>query len=138
MKIIPRVLLFVCTLSLIAALSSCKKDKDPEPKPLTGSMNVQFSYVFGPAQLPFELGKTYVHPKTSDTLTFTTFRFYVSNIKLKKADGTWWVQPESYYLLDAAAAPGSAMSIAGIPVGSYTAMEYTMGVDSLRNVSGAH
>ena len=122
----------------ILLISSCRdKDDDPIPVAQYGYLKMQFDYVFGANQLPWEIGKTMVHSKTGDTLTFTTFKYYVSNIKLKKADGTWWSQPESYHLLDAAVKDGSMITINDIPAGDYTAMEYTMGVDSARNVSGA-
>ncbi len=127
------------TLALFAtSISSCKKEKDPEPTPeVKSNMNVKFDYVFGSNNEPWELGKTVVHPKTGDTLTFSTFKFYVSNIRLKKEDNTWWTQPESYYLVDASSADKSIMKITDIPAGTYTEMEYVMGVDSARNVSGA-
>lgn len=123
----------------IVGISSCKKKDDPPTTvvPIVGNANVRFTYVYGSAMLPWEMNKQYVHPKTGDTMTFTMFRFFVSNIKLKRTDGTWWIQPESYYLLDAASPASSVCNIAGIPDGEYAAMEYTMGVDSLRNVSGA-
>lgn len=119
------------------SFSSCKKDKTT-PAPSPGGMKVQFSYVFGSAALPWSMGTTYVQPKTGDTLTFSMFRFYVSNIRLKKSDGTWWAQPESYFLLNATTPEASAINVDNIPAGTYTAMEYTMGVDSARNVSGAN
>lgn len=119
-------------------LSSCKdKTKDPEPTPAAGNMKIRVDYVFGADQQPWQLNKTFVQAKTGDSLSFTTFRYYVSNIKLKKSDGTWWSQPESYFLLDASIDNGSTISVSDVPAGTYTQMEYTMGVDSLRNVSGA-
>lgn len=127
----------VLALLAIASCSSCKKKTDP-PQVLPGSVKVQFAYEFGSALLAWDMSKTYVHPKTGDTLTFSMLRYYVSNIKLKKADGTWWAQPESYFLLNANSADASAFTVGDIPAGNYTAMEYTMGVDSARNVSGAN
>ncbi len=137
MKTLFKMLPVALLLTGVLAVSSCKKDKNPEPVQ-TGSMKVQFDYVFGSNMLPWQIGKTMVHSKTGDTLTFTTFKYYVSNIKLKKADGTWWAQPESYFLVDASVSGGSVINVDNIPAGSYTAMEYTMGVDSARNVSGAN
>ena len=119
--------------------TGCKKEKpNVIPQANTGDVNIRFEYVFGSQQEPWEIGKTYVHPKTKDTLTFTMLRYYVSNIKLKDTDGEWWIEPESYYLLDASVANGSTISIKNIPVGNYTEMEYTMGVDSFKNVSGVY
>ena len=125
---------------MIMGTEACKKKpSDPvPPKEEKGSFKVRFNYVFGPDMKPWKLGETYVHSKTDDTLTFTMFRYYVSNIRLKKPDGTWWIQPESYYLLSAASETESTIDMKDVPVGDYTAMEYTMGVDSARNVSGAN
>ncbi|OSZ78147.1 hypothetical protein CAP35_07745 [Chitinophagaceae bacterium IBVUCB1] len=130
---------FLCYLAAIIGFSSCKKKEDkPIPAvPIVGNANVKFSYVYGASMLPWELNKQYIHSKTGDTMTFTMFRFFVSNIKLKRADGTWWAEPESYYLLDASSAASSNCFVSNIPDGEYTALEYTMGVDSIRNVSGA-
>lgn len=105
--------------------------------PTEGDMKIQFNYVFGSNMLPWEIGQTMYHPKTGDTLTFTTFKFYVSNFRLKMEDGTWWEEPESYHLVCAGCDDASAFTIADVPVGNYTEMEWMMGVDSARNVSGA-
>ncbi|MBS1774141.1 MAG: hypothetical protein JST82_14885 [Bacteroidetes bacterium] len=115
---------------------SCKK-KDTTPTYTNGSMTVKFNYVFGMNLLPFQLNQQYVHPITGDTLTFTLFKFYVSNIKLKKDDGSWWAMPESYFLVDAKSSEASTLNVPDVPYGNYTAIQYTMGVDSARNVSGA-
>ncbi len=125
---------------VFATVSSCRKDDDgPTPVAEKGSMKIQYEYVFGSQELPFQLEKQYVHPKTGDTMTFTTLKFYVSNIKLKKKDGTWWVQPDSYYLVcNTCDAEDKYIMVNDIPVGQYTEMQYTMGVDSAMNVSGAH
>ncbi|MCU0495618.1 MAG: hypothetical protein MUD01_28865, partial [Chloroflexaceae bacterium] len=59
----------------------------------------------------FSLNNPLIHPMTNDTLTFTTMKYYVSNLKLKLADGSWWVHPESYFLVDAS-------NVASSPMGS--------------------
>jgi len=134
-KTIPLLAIAVALL----ALPSCKEKENVIPNiPSTGKMEVRFNYVFGANAVPWELGKMYVHPKTGDSLTFSLFRFYVSNIKLKKEDGTWWVHPNSYFLVDAKTVEESILVLNDVPNGKYTAMQYMMGVDSLMNVSGAH
>ncbi|MCB9046390.1 MAG: hypothetical protein H6550_09640 [Chitinophagales bacterium] len=139
-------------LSIVAAMSlsssSCIREKTdiipdtttkpPVVIPTTGKMQIKFNYVFGHNELPFSMNTQFVHPMTGDTMTFTLFRFYVSNIKLKKADGSWWIHPDSYFLVDAKSTSESTLAIDNVPNGSYTEMEYTMGVDSIMNVSGAH
>lgn len=130
-------LLFGAALLLIA---SCKPD-DNNPTPVTeyGTMEVKFNYVFGSNEEPFMLGEEYVHPKTNDKLTFSMLKFYVSNIKLQREDGSWWVQPESYYLVcNDCSEENHSITVNDIPTGKYKAIEYTFGVDSARNVSGAN
>ncbi|MNY06961.1 hypothetical protein D3C86_1397440 [compost metagenome] len=61
----------------------------------------------------------------------------MSNIRLKKADGSWWVQPDSYFLLNLANGINPSIQLSGVPHGEYTEVSYVLGVDSLRNVSGA-
>ncbi len=131
--------LAILGLSIVVAFAACKKKDNTTPvvTPTEGSMKIQFNYVFGSNLLPWELGKTLDHPKTGDKLTFTTFKFYVSNIKLKKNDGTWWEEPNSYHLVCAMCPDQSDIDIKNIPPGDYVEMQYTMGVDSIKNVSGA-
>jgi hypothetical protein len=135
-------------LAIVAALpllfAACKKDKDPDPDPptpppaaTTGPVKVAMDMTFGMQMLPFELGTVYTHPLTGDELNFSQFRFYLSNVRLQKSDGTWWTEPESYRIIDGASTEGRTFTIADVPAGNYTAMQYTLGVDSTRNVSGA-
>jgi hypothetical protein len=121
----------------LVTVSSCKKDDNDDNNPTTGDVKVEFDYVFGSNALPWDINETLRHPKTGDTLTFTEFTFYVSNVKLKKDDGTWWSEPESYHLVCAKCTDKNMFMLNDVPTGTYTEMEYTLGVDSLRNVSGA-
>jgi hypothetical protein len=124
-------------LALVISVSSCNKEDDTPDETPSGEFSVNFNYVWGPAQLPFSLNEELTHPRTSEKLTFSAFRFYVSNIKLQKDDGTWWIHPESYFIVDAFSVSRSTFAIDNVPTGNYVAMEYTLGVDSVRNVSGA-
>ena len=65
------------------------------------------------------------------------FRFYVSNIVLKGANGTPdYVQPESYHLVNLTSASTFSLTLPNVPDGVYSAVEWMLGVDSARNVSG--
>jgi len=144
-------LLFIGLAAGLVSLSACKKKGCTDPEAINFSEEAQKddeSCTYAPEAQDvtvhmdhkwgandFDLNTAYTHPTTGDELTFTTLKYYVSNIKLKKDDGTWWVEPESYYLVDLS--QGEMFTIADVPEGNYTDISYTLGVDSTRNVSGA-
>ena len=128
------------TLAAIAAVllgASACREKNNEPVPISnGSLTMKFEHTWGSSQA-WEPNKTFVHARTNDTLTFTMLKYYISNIRLQKSDETWWSQPNSYYLVDASTNASPTITITDVPGTEYIAMQYTIGVDSARNVSGA-
>lgn len=126
-------------LILIVTVSSCRKDDDDTPDPLNeGSVNVEFNHVMGMMNpVPFELNTAYTHHATSDELTFSMFRYYVSNIQLVKDDNTIWSEEESYHIVNVAEPGSLVLNLKNIPAGTYKELRYTMGVDAARNTSGA-
>jgi hypothetical protein len=131
------------TLALagIIALFSTACDKDDQddqnPTNSTANLSVKVEYVFGSAGAPWSIGDWHVHPKTGDSLRFEEFKFYISNLKLRKEDGTWWEAPNSYHLVDAKTSVNGAFLLS-VPAGTYDYIEYTMGVDSSRVVNGPY
>jgi hypothetical protein len=124
------------TALVLSVTTSCNKHKHDDENE-TGTAQVHFEHVWGMSESAFALNTNLVHPMTGDTMNFTKFKYYVSNLKLKKADGTWWIHPESYFLVDLSNQATSTLDLGAIPSGEYTELSYTLGVDSLRNVSGA-
>ncbi len=72
-----------------------------------------------------------------NTFNVTSYKYYISNIKLKKADNSVWVQPNSYYLIDYSVPSSTTIDIPNVPFGNYTSMEFVIGVDSAKNAAGA-
>ncbi len=135
---------FTYIVGFIAAafiITSCETEEpptDPNPTPDgKATLVIDFDYVWAMAGNSFELQTDLVHPMTGDSLNFSTFKHYISNIKLIKSDDTEWVEDESYYLLDLADPSSTMLTIEDIPAGSYKGIEITFGVDSARNVSGS-
>jgi hypothetical protein len=126
---------WIFTLIVAVALVSCKKDKNTDENPTTGSVQIKLHHLWDTDSLL--LDSLYVHPVTSDTLSFTTFKYYVSNIRLKKTDGTWYSVPESYHLIDLGNGSTNSLTISNVPTGNYSEISILFGVDSTRNVSGA-
>lgn len=135
-KLISRSLLVFLMLGLAW---SCNKDDDDDDNNNTqpGDVKIQFEYVFGSNQLPWQIGQTLRHPKTGDTLTFTEFSFYISNVRLQKTDGSYWTEEDSYHLICAKCQDASQFSLRDVPAGDYVGIEFLLGVDSAANVSGA-
>jgi hypothetical protein len=129
-------ILILAFLALTLTLSSCKKD-DTTEELKAGTVVLDFDHVFGPDQLEFSLNKEFTHPLLGEKMNFNIFQYYVSNVRLKKADGSWHTVPESYYLLDLSKTDGNKIEIDNVPGGEYTDIELLYGVDSTRNVSGA-
>ena len=126
---------------LILGLTSCKKEETVTPTPTivgNGSVSVELSHKFGMMnEQTLAIGLPVIHPMKGDTLTFSKFKYFISNVKFKKADGTYWTESESYHIVDLATPGSLKLNFSDLPTGTYTQMEYTIGVDSARNVSGA-
>ena len=129
---------FSVLVGIVLLATGCKKDKTcPDEVIPSGKVALEISHLWNQngVEVPFLLETDYIQSNTEDTLQLTVFKYYISNVKLKKTDGTWWNHPESYFLVDAGNL--SELILNDVPVGSYSAISYTLGVDSLRNVSGA-
>jgi hypothetical protein len=135
---IKSLLFFGLIISALAtALVSCKKDDPIVVPPTVGKFRVAIEHVWGPSEVPFEFGVPYIHDVTGDTLSFSTLRYYFTNIKLKDDNGNWWAQSESYFIVDHSDPGSMLLELEDVPIGEYEAISFTFGVDSTRNVSGA-
>ena len=126
---------WILALLLPLAVVSCKKEKKTEENPTTGSVQIKLHHLWNADSLI--LDSQYVHPTSNDTFSFTTFKYYISNIKLKKTDGTWFSVPDSYYLIDLNNGSTNSLTLSNVPTGDYSEISMLFGVDSTRNVSGA-
>ncbi len=127
----------LATLIFSIFFVGCKKEDKVEPTPTEGSVTIEYDHRWGMTMENFSMGQYKIQPKTQDSLQVTSLKYYVSNIQLKKADGTWWKEVESYYLVDGSNPSSMNITIDKVPSGEYVEMRYTLGVDSARNVSGA-
>lgn len=117
--------------------SSCRKAKLPDAVPAvsTGSAVVEFSNMIGNETM--DMNNKWYKNQNGDSFKVSKFNYYISNIKFYSASGKVFVQPESYHLLEQSLPESLNISIADIPFDTYTGIEFTLGVDSLRNTSGA-
>jgi hypothetical protein len=125
-------------LGLLAlTFTSCEKDeKDNTPPATTRDVVLKFEHIWGPNGPAFDLGTEYSHPLTDQLITFTTLRYYISNVVFVRQDGSEWAETESYYIVDVSNPDKTNLTIKNVPVGEYKGVKYTIGVDSTRNTSG--
>jgi hypothetical protein len=126
---------FLALLCPIILLSSCKKSTDEVAADTKSSFSIEFENQVNGSPLVLNT-TTYKNAKGED-FKINVFKYYVSNIKLSKADGTTYLIPESYFLIDASKAESTNITLKDIPTGDYTKIEYTIGVDYARNFAGA-
>lgn len=134
------IFLILVVLSIISF--QCKKESDPKdpiiptPEPATGAVMVNVNAFSGSSPLVY--GTTYTNAN-SDQFKVSMFRYYLTNIVLL-GEGTTpnYVQPESYYLVDHSSANATyQIKLDSVPKGTYKGVTFLIGVDSLRNISGA-
>ena len=133
---------FFAAIILMITLTNCKKDKvttpDPEPIPVlptTGNLNLFFEGMVGLSPLVFST-QTYTN-QAGNTYNVTMAKYYISNIKLTKTDNSVFVVNNSYHLVDLSDSLLSLVKLSEVPYGNYKAIQFMIGVDSTRNVSGA-
>lgn len=134
--------------AFILGLTSCDKEEVTPTTPANkttstttsgyGAISFKLAHKFGMMnEQTFALGKQVIHPMKKDTMIFSKFKYFISNIRFKRADGTYYIENESYRIIDLATPSSLTMALNKIPAGKYIQMEYTMGVDAARNMDGA-
>jgi hypothetical protein len=134
----------ICIFSIVVVTASCSKRPDPviaKPADTTSNhqntpmVTVAFNNVVNGETLKLET-KTYLN-QNGDSFTITSYRYYISNIKLYTEEGKEYIQPESYYLVEADDDSSKRIIIKNLPAGNYTRVKFLLGIDSARNTTGA-
>lgn len=129
-----RFLFYVLAFSWLLSCKETEEDGQPAAPVYSGKAKLTVSHVVGADALELDT-KWYVNA-SQDSFRVSKFRYYMSNVVLKTATGTWKV-PESYYLLDEAVPASKSFVLQGLPAAEFTGIEFLIGVDSARNTSGA-
>jgi hypothetical protein len=120
----------LCSLLLVASTAffvGCKKDSDT-PSTMPGEVDLQIANVVGTKALALD-GTAYATP-AGETFTVTTLKYYVSNLKFTKSDGTVYAAPNTYFLVDQAQPASQHLAVTGVPAGTYTGVSFVVGVDA--------
>lgn len=126
---------------LVTIVSSCSKENPNATAvpfceiPVMGSIKIDFTNMVGADTLEL-LTQNYLNAN-GDTFNVSTLNYYISNIQLTSTDDVVYSDYESYHLIKASDPSSLNFTLNGFLPISYKAITFTIGVDSLRNVSGA-
>lgn len=127
----------IAILALPVIMSACTKKADPSPAPVptgNGTVKLEFMNVAGSSNLTLN-SQWYIN-QHGDSFKVSKFNYYISNIKLNGADTTY-TEAESYHLIQQSEPTSGSFDLPTVRSGQYSSITFTIGVDSLRNVSGA-
>jgi hypothetical protein len=126
----------IALLSVNFFMASCNKDEDDnQPVPVElPKLSIELEHLAGSAQL--QLNTEYVN-EMGDPFTPTLFKYYFTNIRLIRTDNSEYKIPGSYFLVNHSDPASRVLEMDSLMAGSYKAIKFMIGVDSLHNVSGA-
>ncbi|GAA0542167.1 hypothetical protein GCM10009415_25280 [Chitinophaga japonensis] len=80
--------------------------------------------------------QTYINA-AGESYNITAFKYYISNFGLINTAGEEQLLPPEYYLVNEDSAQSKTITLQQLPAGHYQGISFLVGVDSVRNVSGA-
>jgi len=128
------VMFTIQTLLLLLALQSCKKDSNNTSfnEGTKATLSIEFDNIVGGQNLQLNTG-SYTNA-SGETFSVSLLQYFISNISVKKADGTVYTVPQdSSYFLIKESDPTTRFAKVKVPEGEYTSLTFTLGVDSLRS-----
>lgn len=122
---------------------TCKKDSVVPPKDLplpdaidtSSFLEIDFTNIVN--GVPLSLQTSTYASSANDTFSVDLLKYYISNVQLVTASGYTYTEAESYYLIDQSTPNSLSILIKKVPSNYYTSINFTIGVDSARNVSGS-
>lgn len=126
--------LLLSVFCLSFAFVSCNDDEPAVDPTTTGSLRIEFDNVAGDRDLALNTA-TYKNA-AGENFTVSMLNYYVSNIKLLKADGSSFTVPQdsSYFLIRESNAESQEVTLNNVPAGEYMSIAFIIGVDSLKSV----
>lgn len=118
---------------------SCHKEKPIEPTPTVpvDHGHVVLNFTFNVDGLPLVTDSMMYTNAAGNPYQVTNVQYFVSDVILHKSDGTSkLITSKSIYYIDSDISSTLTWSMSDeIPVGSYTSVSFTFGIDSEKNIS---
>ncbi len=129
----------LCYSYIIFFAFSCTDDENQH----VGKLEIEFDNVVGSSDLVLNTTDQPYTNAAGETYNISTLRYYISNIEVKRSDGTIYKDEVStdgskgYYLIDESDAASQRIELENVPVGDYTDITFTIGVDAAKVTEGA-
>lgn len=121
---------------LLAGMTACKQPKSPEPTPEKDHAALTIEFINRVNGDSLKQGQL-VHTNASGNLySVNLLKYFVTNVVLVREDG-FEFKLNNYDLINAFDPAFSKVVAPKVPNGHYTSMKFLLGVDSLRNHTGA-
>ncbi|HEX5169993.1 MAG TPA: MbnP family protein [Cyclobacteriaceae bacterium] len=123
---------FIFCLLPAIGLISCSDENKSE----YGEIEIEFDNVVGDDDLALNTSSEVYTNSAGESYKVTTLRYYISNIVLKKNDGSSFsdtVSPDGskgFYLIDESDNGSQHIHLENVPVGDYSEISFTIGVDA--------
>jgi len=116
---------------LAAVLTGCQQEIVNTP---VQQYPLKLSFVNMAGTNPLSLNTAYTNPH-GEPVTFTSFKYYISNISLIDPAGHEIKLPDTYFLVDQHTPSSTSFQVTTTGI-EYKTLRFYIGVDSARNVSG--
>lgn len=120
--------------ALTFTLTACKKD-EVEPVGANDKNNLTLEFDNRAGAQKLALATTSYKNGSGEEFTVTTFNYFISNVALKKSDGTIVKFPNQYFLIRQADEKTLTPVLKDVPAGDYKEITFLIGVDSTKSVS---
>ncbi|MCA0365723.1 MAG: hypothetical protein LCH67_16905 [Bacteroidetes bacterium] len=117
---------------LSVTIYSCEKADEIGPND-KNSLSLNFDNMVGTEDLVMG-SKTYTNT-SGEKFTVTTLNYFISNIELKKADGSVLKYADQYFLVKESDKASQTVTLNDVPAADYVSLTYTVGVDSAKSVT---
>lgn len=121
--------LFSIAFAILFLLSSCEKK---EVLPSYSRLKINFVNTIN--STPIKLNSNYLTPNNEE-FSISTLNYFISNIELVRQDGNKIVLDNQYFLIKESDLNSKIIQIDSLPTGTYSSINFIIGVDSLKNTS---
>ncbi|NBA77432.1 hypothetical protein GOQ04_17895 [Emticicia sp. ODNR4P] len=125
--------LSIIALTFFTVISCTKDDVEPIGASDKNNVSLEFDNLMGGQKIV--LGSTTAKNAAGEDFTITTLNYYISNVSLKKVDGSKVDLKNQYFLVRQADSETLIQSLKDVPAADYKEVTFTIGVDSVKSIS---